>query len=47
MAAYISPNHIEEIVTWVRHRFFAKRFPKHRRMHWASPGCGAIRLMRA
>jgi DNA polymerase III subunit gamma/tau len=28
MAAYISPNHIEEIVTWVRHRFFAKRFPQ-------------------
>jgi hypothetical protein len=28
MAAYISPNHIGEIVTWVRHRFFAKRFPQ-------------------
>jgi DNA polymerase III subunit gamma/tau len=28
MAAYISPNHIEEILTWVRHRFFAKRFPQ-------------------
>jgi hypothetical protein len=28
MAVYISPNHIEEIVTWVRHRFFAKRFPQ-------------------
>jgi len=28
MAAYISPDHIEEIVTWVRHRFFAKRFPQ-------------------
>ena len=27
-AAYISPNHIEEILTWVRHRFFAKRFPQ-------------------
>ena len=28
MAAYISPNHIEEILIWVRHRFFAKRFPQ-------------------